>query len=96
MVRLTRCQSAMSFGSKTTHCVPSSTEPSMKLKRRRTLMYRHAGSLESVRAPQTRIPRPGNARMTLIPWGFSWSCSPLVTWSSSEIAPRTTSFAGAL
>jgi len=34
--------------------------------------------------------------MQLIPLGFSWSCSPLVMLSSSVIAPRTTSFAGAL
>src|SRR5205823_1092258 len=49
-----------------------------------------------VRAPQTRMPRPGKARMTLIPCGFSRSCSLLVTCSSREMAPRTTSFAGAL
>src|SRR6266699_3743671 len=59
-------------------------------------MYRQAGSLERVRAPQTRMPRPGKARMTLIPCGFSRSCSLLVTCNSREIAPRTTSFAGAL
>ena len=34
--------------------------------------------------------------MQLIPDGLSWSCSPLVMLSSSEIAPRTTSLAGAL
>src|SRR2546425_689954 len=42
------------------------------------------------------MPRPGKARMTLIPCGFSRSCSLLVTCNSREIAPRTTSFAGAL
>ena len=49
-----------------------------------------------MRAPQTRMPRPGKARITLIPTGFSRSCSALVIVVSSESAPRTTSFAGAL
>ena len=35
-----------------------------------------------MRAPQTRMPRPGNARMQLIPFGLSWSCSALVMLSS--------------
>src|SRR5437762_3409747 len=52
--------------------------------------------LAGVRAPQTRIPRPGKARITLMPCGLSRSCSLLVICSSSEIAPRTTSLAGAL
>ena len=58
--------------------------------------YRHAGSDDNVRAPQTRIPRPGKARMQLIPTGFSRSCSLRVIWVSSSIAPRTISLAGAL
>ena len=49
-----------------------------------------------MRAPQTRMPRPGNARMQLMPTGLSRSCSLLVSWISRSIAPRTTSLAGAL
>ena len=49
-----------------------------------------------MRAPQTRMPRPGNARMQLMPTGLSRSCSFLVTWISRLIAPRITSLAGAL
>src|SRR5216684_1992496 len=60
------------------------------------LTYRHAGSLDSVLAPHTRVPRPGNDRMQLIPCGFSRSCSLLVMLSSRVMAPRTTSLAGAL
>ena len=49
-----------------------------------------------MRAPHTRMPRPENARMQLIPIGLSWSCSPLVSCVASPSAPRTTSLAGAL
>src|SRR6266702_4224662 len=42
------------------------------------------------------MPWPGNARMQLTATGLSWSCSPLVMFSSGAIAPRTTSLAGAL
>src|SRR2546430_6738626 len=34
--------------------------------------------LLSVRAPQTRVPRPANERMQFTPIGLSVSCSPLV------------------
>ena len=34
--------------------------------------------------------------MQLTPIGFSWSCSARVRFSSSEMTPRTISFAGAL
>ena len=59
-------------------------------------MYRHSGSLDSVRAPQMRMPRPGNARMQLMPTLFRPPCSACVTWKPRPLAPRTTSFAGAL
>ena len=49
-----------------------------------------------MRAPQTRMPRPGKARMQLTPIGLSRSCSPRVIWISRSTAPRTTSLAGAL
>ena len=54
------------------------------------------GREDRVRAPQTRMPRPGKARMQLMPTGLSRSCSFLVICTSSAIAPRTTSFAGRL
>src|SRR3954451_14883221 len=60
------------------------------------LRYRHDGSEDSVRAPHTRMPRPGNARRQLMPTGLSRSCSFFVIWVSSDTAPRTTSLAGAL
>src|ERR1044072_1879698 len=59
-------------------------------------MYFHSGSLDSVRAPQMRMPRPGNARMQLMPTLFRPPCSACVTWKPRPLAPRTTSFAGAL
>jgi len=40
----------------------------MKLNSRRTFRYRQAGSLDSVRAPQTLIPA-GKRRMQLMPSG---------------------------
>ena len=59
------------------------------------MTYFHSGSLDSVRAPHTRIPRPGNRRMALTPLGFSTSCAPVVTSYSRSMAPATTSLAGA-
>ena len=45
---------------------------------RRTLTYFHSGSLDSVRAPHTRMPRPGKRRMALTPLGLRTSCVAVV------------------
>ena len=66
MLRLTVPQVG-SFGSKTTHWVPLRIDFSRKLNSRRTFRWRHAGSLDRVRAPHTRMPRPGKARTQLMP-----------------------------
>ena len=58
--------------------------------------YRHSGSLDSVRAPQIRMPRPGNARRQLTPTMLSRPCSLAVTANSRSCTPSRTSFAGAL
>src|SRR4029450_3358314 len=86
MFRLTLPQRIGELGSNTTHCVPSSIVSSIKRKRRRTLMYLHSGSRDSVRAPQITAPLPGMDRMTFTPTGFKVSCSPLVTNRSTSAA----------
>src|SRR5262245_16908173 len=50
------------FGSNTAHCVPRSIDCSMKMNRRRTLMYFHIASDVIVRAPQTRMSRPSGRK----------------------------------
>lgn len=52
-VLLTLTQVGSSFGSKTTHLVPSSIDSSIKMNRRRTLIYFQSGSLVIHLAPQT-------------------------------------------
>ena len=61
MVSLTRAHSRSSFGSKTTHCVPFVDRASRKMNSRRTVHVLPQRFVDSVRAPQTRMPRPGNA-----------------------------------
>ena len=43
IVSLTRAQVVSSYGSKTTHCVPSRSDSSIMMNKRRTLTYRHRG-----------------------------------------------------
>lgn len=97
-LRRTFAQVGSWFGSKTTHCVPSSIDSSMKMKRRRTLTYFHSGSLDIVRAPQTRMARPSGrkSRMAFTPRGFKISWSPRETGRWRFRALRCTSLAGAL
>ena len=70
----------------------------MKMKSRRTLTYFHSGSLDMVRAPQRRMPRPCGRKsmMQLTPLGLSSSCMALVIGNSRSVALITTSLAGAL
>jgi hypothetical protein len=84
------------LGSKTTHWVARSIDVSTMMNRRRTLMYFHDASLDSVRAPQTRMPPPCMRRMQLTPFGLRRSCSPFEMLYFKPSAPRTISFAGAL
>src|SRR6476469_1975589 len=94
----TSAHSDSSFGSNTTHCVPSSIDSSTNRNGRRTLTYFHCVSDDSVRAPQTRWPRPGKNRNALIPLGFNRSWCRLVTsWAMPSVSrmPRITAFAGA-
>jgi hypothetical protein len=54
----TRPHSGSSSGSDTAHRVPCSIDRWSRRTRRRTLRYRHSGSVDAVRAPQTSgIPR---------------------------------------
>ena len=75
--------------------VPSMIVVSTMLNSRRTLMYVQSVFDDSVRAPQTRMPRVPNGRMQLMPIGLSRPCSALVMFISTSSAPRTTSLAGA-
>ena len=65
MVWRTRAQSGSSFGSKTTHCVPSSMDSSTKMKSRRTLMYFQDASEDTrARAPHAvAAPREKSQRV---------------------------------
>src|SRR5258708_32224832 len=60
-------------------------------------MYRHAvlSCGEIVRAPQTKMPSPGNERIMLMPFSFSGPCSPSFKVAFSDSADFTGSFAGA-
>ena len=94
----TLLQVADVLGSNTTHCVPRRIDCSRKISRRRTLTYLHVGSLDIVRAPQTRIPRPsaGKARMQLTPRRFKLASIESVKSISNAFAPSRTSLAGDL
>ena len=48
------------------------------MKSRRTLTYFQSAFEVIVRAPQTRMPRPGKLRMTLTPFGLRTSCIAVV------------------
>ncbi len=65
-----------------------SIECSRKMNRRRTFTYFHSGSEVIVRAPQTRLPRPGKKRSALIPSGLSTSCRPLLMFASNRRQAR--------
>src|SRR5215475_7261514 len=60
------------------------------------LTYFHSESEETVRAPQTRMPRPGKMRRVLMPALLSVAASASFRASSSEAAPRIGWLAGAL
>ena len=66
------------------------------MKSRRTLTYFHSGSELIVRAPHTRLPRPGKKRSALIPSGLRTSWRGLLMLISNFVRPLTTSLAGAL
>ncbi len=63
---------------------------------RRTLTYFHSAFEVIVRAPQTRMPRPGKLRMAFTPLGLRTSWVPSLMSNSRSSAPRTISLAGAL
>jgi hypothetical protein len=60
------------------------------------LTYFHSGSPERVRAPQTRMLRPGKTRRVLMPELLRVVASALVRVRSSDAAPRIGWLAGAL
>ena len=96
MVPLTRLQRDSSLGSKTTQPVLARMDSSRNMKSRRTLTYFQFPSLEQVRAPQTRMPWPGMARIRLTPLGLSLLCSASLSWTARPVQPLTISLAGAL
>ena len=63
-----------SFDSNTAHWSEWSIASLIIMSRRRTFTKRQFGSLLTVRAPKIRNPRPPNARITLMPSGFSTPC----------------------
>ena len=96
MVRRTRIHSSSSLGSKTTQLVLALMDSSRKMNRRRTLTYFHSGLELAVRAPQTRMPWPGNRRMRFTPLGLSISCSAVLYVTARPVQLATVSLAGAL
>ena len=81
---MSRFHSAGSLGSNTTHCAKRSTLLRTRMKVRRTLIWLNAWSDDSVRAPQMRIPRPGNVTSVLTRWSKAQSRSRLrMRWATS-------------
>jgi hypothetical protein len=96
MVERTLAQSSSPLGSNTAHWVPLSIERSRKAKYRRRLTYFHSGSLDIVRAPHRRLPRPSKKRKQLMPSGLRTSWCAFVSMVSKPTERLTTSLAGAL
>src|SRR5450631_4212293 len=87
MLSLNWDQSGSSLGSNTAHWIPLYTLTRSMIAVRRTGMYRHCGSDDTVRAPNETTPAAGNRRITSTPSGFRVPCSTSLSSTASPTTP---------